>query len=113
MLRWMFWEQYSHEPNVATLRFWRRYVGEDQLTQQQRALLPVKFADGAAALALMDAHLATRDFFVGRSLTLADIVLYPYTHVADEGGFDLDGSPNVRAWMGRVASHPRHIGLDD
>lgn len=113
MLRWMFWEQYSHEPNVATLRFWRRYVGEDQLTQQQRALLPVKFADGAAALALMDAHLATRDFFVGRSLTLADIVLYPYTHVAAEGGFDLDGSPNLRAWMGRVASHPRHIGLDD
>ena len=112
MLRWMFWEQYSHEPNVATLRFWRRYVGEEQLDEAQRALVPGKFSAGVAALALMDEHLATRDFFTGTGLTLADIVLYAYTHVAEEGGFDLDSCPNVRAWLQRVASSPGHIGID-
>ncbi len=112
MLRWMFWEQYSHEPNVATLRFWRHYVGEAHLSEAQRALVAGKFAAGFAALALMDRHLQTRDFFVGRGITLADIVLYAYTHVAEEGGFALDACPNVRAWLGRVASSPRHVGMD-
>ena len=111
MLRWMFWEQYSHEPNVATLRFWRRYVGEEQLDEAQRALVSGKFSAGVAALALMNEHLARRDFFTGDGLTLADIVLYAYTHVAEEGGFDLDSCPNVRAWLQRVASSPGHIGM--
>jgi glutathione S-transferase len=113
LLRWLFWEQYNHEPNVATMRFWRAFVGEANLTELQRQLLPGKVAAGEAALALMDAHLARRDFFVLDRLTLADIALYAYTHVAGEGGFDLDRYPNVRAWLARVAAHPAHIPITD
>ena len=65
MLRWMFWEQYNHEPNIATLRFWLYFVGEANLTDVQRAQLPGKRATGEAALALMDEHLAGRDWLVG------------------------------------------------
>src|SRR6188768_3872434 len=85
MLRWMFWEQYNHEPNIATARFWKTMVGLDKLGELQRALLPGKHAAGEAALALMDEHLARRDWFVIDRLTLADIALYAYTHVAEEG----------------------------
>lgn len=112
MLRWMFWEQYSHEPNIATVRFWRRWVGEANLSDLQRAMLPAKIAAGNAALALMDAHLGRSAFLVGDALTLADIALYAYTHVADEGGFDLQPYPNVRAWLARVAAVPGHVSID-
>lgn len=112
MLRWMFWEQYNHEPNIATLRFWLRWVGEDKLTDMQRAQLPVKRAGGEAALALMDEHLSRRTYFVGERLTLADIVLYAYTHVAKEGGFDLSAYPALGAWLARVAAVPGHICID-
>jgi glutathione S-transferase len=112
MLRWMFWEQYNHEPNVATLRFWFGWIGEANFSDLQRTLLPSKRAAGEAALALMDEHLATRAFFVADRLTLADIALYAYTHVADDGGFDLSGYPNVQAWLARVAAQPGHIGMD-
>lgn len=112
MLRWMFWEQYSHEPNIATVRFWRRWVGEANLSDLQRAMLPAKIAAGHAALALMDAHLGRSAFLVGDALTLADIALYAYTHVADEGGFDLQPYPNVRAWLARVAAEPGHVSID-
>ncbi|WP_298689189.1 glutathione S-transferase family protein [uncultured Sphingomonas sp.] len=112
MFRWMFFEQYSHEPNVATLRFWRAFVGEDQLSAAQRALIPGKRAAGDAALDLMDTHLQTHAFFVGERLTLADIALYAYTHVAGEGGFDLARWPAVAAWCARVAAQPGHIGFD-
>jgi glutathione S-transferase len=112
MLRWMFWEQYNHEPNVATLRFWLAFVGEDNLSDLQRAQLPAKKAAGDAALKLMDAHLAERPFFVGASLSLADIALYAYTHVAEEGGgFDLADHPNVAAWLARVAAAPGYIPI--
>jgi glutathione S-transferase len=112
MLRWMFWEQYNHEPNVATLRFWLAFVGEDNLTDLQRAQLPAKKAAGDAALALMDEHLAERPFFVGDSLSLADIALYAYTHVAEEGGgFHLADHPNVAAWLARVAAAPGYIPI--
>jgi glutathione S-transferase len=111
MLRWMFWEQYNHEPNIATLRFWRTMVGEDQLTHLQRALVPTKQAAGEAALALMDEHLATHRFLVADRLTLADIALYAYTHVAEEGGFDLTRVPAVQAWVARVAEQPGHIPI--
>lgn len=112
MLRWMFWEQYNHEPNIATVRFWRRWVGFDALDAVQTALLPGKQAAGRAALALMDDHLAGRSFFVGDRLTLADIALYAYTHVAEEGGFDLAPCVHVREWLGRVAAQPEHIPID-
>jgi len=112
MLRWMFWEQYNHEPNVATLRFWYGWIGEANFTELQRANLPGKRAAGIAALELMDEHLATRTFFVGAALTVADIALYAYTHVCEEGGYDLGLYPAVRAWLARVAAQPGHVTLD-
>lgn len=112
MLRWMFWEQYSHEPNVATLRFWRRYIGEEGLSATQAALLPAKEAAGRAALALMDGHLARTDWMAAGRFTLADIALYAYTHVAEEGGFDLHALPNVRRWLERVAALPGHVPFE-
>ena len=95
-------EQYNHEPNVATLRFWLAYVGEENLTPEQRAAIPAKRAAGEAALRLMDDHLTTRDWFVGDGITLADIALYAYTHVAEEGGFVLADYPNIQAWIARL-----------
>ncbi len=112
MLRWMFFEQYNHEPNVATLRFWLAYIGEANLIASQAALLPAKRAAGDAALDLMETHLSTRDFFVGDRLTLADIALFAYTHVAEEGGFDLAARPAVLAWIARVKALPNHIAMD-
>src|SRR3546814_2814440 len=95
MLRWMFFEQYNHEPNIATMRFWLAYVGEARLSEAQRAQIPAKRTAGEAALKLMDEHLADRRFFIGDHLSLADVALYAYTHVADEGGFALSDFPNV------------------
>ena len=111
MLRWMFFEQYSHEPNIATLRFWLHFVGEDKLTEQQDAQIMAKRIAGCEALALMDAHLATRDWFVGDSVTLADIALYAYTHVAGDGGFKLEEYPAIRAWLARVEALPGYIPM--
>jgi glutathione S-transferase len=112
MLRWMFWEQYNHEPNVATLRFWYGWIGEANFSDIQRANLPGKRAAGEAALALMDEHLASRGFFVAGRLTLADIALYPYTAACEEGGFELGRYPSVQAWLARVAAQPGHISAD-
>jgi glutathione S-transferase len=109
MLRWMFWEQYNHEPNIATLRFWYGWVGEENFSELQRTLEPVKRAAGEAALALMDEHLATRDFFVAGRLTLADIALYAYTAPCEEAGFRLADYPHVQAWLARVAAQPGHV----
>lgn len=111
MLRWMAWEQYSHEPNIATLRFWIAYVGEAQLTDGQRLAIPAKREAGNAALRLMDEHLAARTTFVGDRLSLADIALFAYTHVAEEGGFDLARYPHVRAWLDRVAAAPNFLPM--
>ena len=111
MLRWMFFEQYNHEPNVATLRFWLAFLGEERLSDVQRSLLPGKREAGEAALRLMDEHLAGRDWFVGSRLSLADIALYTYTHVADEGGFDLGRYPAVTAWIARIASMPGYLPM--
>ena len=113
MLRWMFWEQYNHEPNVATLRFWLGFIGEQGLSELQRAQLPAKQAAGEAALKLMDEHLEGRAFFVGDAASLADIALYAYTHVAEEGGaYRLADYPNVQAWLARVAALPGYIPID-
>ena len=111
MLRWMFFEQYSHEPNVATLRFWLHFVGEGRLTEQQEAQVMAKRIAGCEALKLMDAHLAARDWFVGDGVTLADIALYAYTHVADEGGFKLEEYPAIRAWLGRMEDLPGYVSM--
>jgi glutathione S-transferase len=112
MLRWMFFEQYNHEPNIATLRFWLAFVGEDRLSDFQRSQLEPKRAAGEAALKLMDEHFARQPFFVGESLTLADVALFAYTHVAEEGGFRLEDYPNVQLWLHRVSAEPGFIPLN-
>ena len=112
MLRWMFWEQYSHEPNIATLRFWMRELGPDGLSDLQRVQMPGKRQQGNAALKLMDEHLGGRDWFVGDSISLADICLFAYTHVAGDADFDLQRYSNVLAWIQRVKAEPRYIDKD-
>lgn len=112
MLRWMFFEQYNHEPNIATLRFWLAYVGDANLTEQQRAQVPAKRVAGEAALELMEQELEHRDWFVGDSCTLADISLYAYTHVAEAGGFRLEDYRRVGAWLDRIAALPGYVAMD-
>ncbi|WP_394731178.1 glutathione S-transferase family protein [Altererythrobacter sp. GH1-8] len=111
MLRWMFFEQYNHEPNVATLRFWLRFVGEANLSEQQRAQILAKRMAGQDALALMDGELVHRGFMAGDTPTLADIALFPYTHVAEEGGFGLDNYPHIQGWIERVAALPGFVPM--
>jgi glutathione S-transferase len=112
MLRWMFWEQYNHEPNIATLRFWKGWVGLNNLTELQRLQMTGKRVAGNEALKLMDDHLAGREWFVGDHMTLADICLFAYTHVAGEGDFDLKRYPNVLEWIERVKGQPRYIPMN-
>ena len=112
MLRWMFFEQYNHEPNVATLRFWLLFVGERNLSEAQRGQIMAKRAGGEAALALMDEHLARQDWMVGSGVSLADIALYAYTHVCEAGGFRLRDYPAICAWLNRVAALPGYVPMD-
>jgi len=112
MLRWMFFEQYNHEPNVATLRFWLRFVGEANLSAEQRAQIMAKRMAGCAALELMDRHLAGSAFFAGAAVTLADIALFAYTHVAEEGGFGLGDYPHILAWIARMQALPGFVAMD-
>jgi glutathione S-transferase len=113
MLRWMFFEQYSHEPNVATLRFWMHFIGRDKLTEFQSVQVEPKWMAGSAALKLMDQHLAANDWFVpGAGVTLADIALFAYTHVCEEGGcFHLADYPAVQQWIARVQALPRFVPM--
>ena len=113
MLRWMFFEQYNHEPNIATLRFWRSMIGEAKLSEAQLLAIPAKETAGNAALSLMETHIAGRRFFIGDTISLADIVLYAYTHVAGEGGFDLAAYPAIRAWLTAVAGEPKYAAMAD
>jgi glutathione S-transferase len=112
MLRWLFWEQYNHEPNIATLRYWRTY-GAEQVTEAQRVQMPAKQAGGEAALALMDTHLAKHEWLVGGAVSVADLALYAYTHVAEQGGFPMADYPHVTAWCARVAALEKHIRMGD
>jgi glutathione S-transferase len=107
LLQWMFFEQYSHEPNIAVVRFWAE-AGIDP----PAAELAAKRAGGEAALAAMERHLTDRRFFVADSYSLADIALYAYTHVAHQGGFSLERYPAIGAWIERVAARPGHITID-
>jgi len=112
MLRWMFWEQYSHEPNVATLRFWMRWLGTDNLSEMQRLQMTPKRTAGNAALKLMDEHLDGREWFVGEGMTLADVCLFAYTHVAGDADFDLAAYPHVVEWIERIKGHPHYLPMD-
>ncbi len=112
MLRWMFFEQYSHEPNIATLRFWCKFVGVANLSEQQRDQMPLKRIAGQDALSTMNTHLEGRDWFAGSHASLADIALFAYSHVAEEGGFDLAAYPAVQSWLERVPTLPGFVAMD-
>jgi glutathione S-transferase len=109
VLQWMFFEQYSHEPNVATPRYWITHGVE--MTPERTMALPGKRKLGYDALGVMEGHLKDRPFFVGGRLSIADIALYAYTHVAEEGGFDLSAYPAVNTWLARVAGEGPHIPI--
>jgi glutathione S-transferase len=113
MLRWMFWEQYNHEPNIATLRFWFRFIGVEALSDAQRMQITGKRENGLHALDLMDKHLENRKWFVADQFSLADICLFAYTHVADEADFDLEAYPEIIRWLERIMMLDGHVGLDD
>jgi glutathione S-transferase len=107
----MFFEQYSHEPAIAVVRFLVAYSGE---AERYASVIERKTADGYRALDALEAHLGREDgsYVVGMHMSLADIALYAYTHVAGEGGFDLAGYPAIRAWLDRVAAEPGHVPID-
>ena len=109
VLQWMFFEQYKHEPGVAVVRFWDS-IAPEQLTPPPG--LEAKRADGLVALKAMERHLREREYFVGETLTIADITLFACTHVAHEAGFDLESLPAVRAWLGRLEAHPGIFPMD-
>jgi glutathione S-transferase len=108
VLQWQFFEQYSHEPYIATPRYIVRYLGNPPARQQE---LAERRPRGYDALNVMEHHLADADFFVGGQYTIADITLYAYTHVAPEGGIALDDFPRIRAWLDRVAAQPGHVPM--
>jgi glutathione S-transferase len=108
VLQWLFFEQYSHEPNVATVRFWVHELGRGR-DKAWAEKIAEKRERGYAALDAMERHLAGRRFFVAERYSIADIALYAYTHVAPEGEFDLGRYPAIRAWLDRVADQPGHV----
>ena len=108
VLQWMFFEQYTHEPAIAVVRFLVAYSGD---AERHAATIEQRTATGYRALGSMERHLDGNAYFVGDSLTLADIALYAYTHVAHEGGFSLDAYPAIRAWLDRVAAEPGHVPI--
>jgi glutathione S-transferase len=108
VMEWLFFEQYNHEPNVATVRFWIKW---NLLNDERRPLLAQKKKNGYAALDVMEKHLQKNAFFVGNAYTIADIALFAYTHVAGEGEFDLTPYSAIRAWLDRVREQPRHIPI--
>ena len=110
VLQWMFFEQYSHEPYVATPRFIVRHLPADS---PRRNELPQRLARGREALGVMETHLTGRNFFVANRYTIADIALYAYTHVAAEGGLELHPYPKLRDWLARIAASADHVRLLD
>jgi glutathione S-transferase len=109
LLQWMFFEQYDHEPAIAVARFWVSYSGRPEHFADR---LPERIEVGNKALAAMERHLNSHAYFVGERISLADIALYAYTHVAHEGGFDLGGYSAIRGWLERVAAEPGHVPID-
>jgi glutathione S-transferase len=111
VLRWMFFEQHSHEPAIAAARFWLSLVkgGRELRTHD----VDMWMEQGYEALSLMERHLRAHDYFVGDRITVADVALYAHTHVAGEGDFDLSKVPAVLDWIARVAADPGHIRIDE
>ena len=109
VLQWQFFEQYSHEPFIATSRYIIRYLGSPP---DRQADLEARRIGGYAALDVMESHLRNKAFFVGSTYSIADISLYAYTHVAPEGGFSLKPYVNISNWLHRIAQHPQHVTMD-
>jgi glutathione S-transferase len=107
VMQWLFFEQYSHEPYIATSRFWLQHG----MAEAKRTALEEKQAPGYAALGVMEQRLQDHPFLVGDRYTIADIALFAYTHVAHEGGFSLEQFPSVRSWIERIQSQPHHIPI--
>jgi glutathione S-transferase len=110
VLEWLFFEQYSHEPYIATVRFWVHYLGKGEAMKDRIAETMPK---GYAALGVMERALAAQPFLAGERYTIADIALYAYTHVAPQGGFDLSGYPAIRSWLQRIAAQPGHVPMGE
>jgi glutathione S-transferase len=110
VLQWLFFEQNSHEPFIATSRFWISILGKGD---RYKEAIEEKRQPGYAALNLMENHLKTRNFLVAERYTIADIALFAYTHVADEGGFDLTQFPAIQAWIERVKLQPGYISITE
>jgi glutathione S-transferase len=109
VLQWQFFEQYSHEPYIAVARFIAKYLGlPDERRDEYRAKQP----GGHKALAVMESRLVAHPYLVGAHLSVADISLYGYTHVAHEGGFDLSGYPGIQAWLQRIRVEPNYVGME-
>ncbi len=108
VMQWLFFEQYSHEPNVATARYIIRYLNRPE---DRETVLQEKQKKGVQALQVLEDHFQDHSFLVGEAYTIADIALYAYTHVADEGGFQLGDFPQIQQWIGRMQSHPRHVTM--
>lgn len=109
VLQWMFFEQFSHEPYIAKSRFWVSILNAKEHYKEQLAtLIPL----GYAAMDVMEAHLANHSFFVNNQYSIADIALYAYTHVAEEGSFDLSRYINIQNWFKRIESQPEFITID-
>lgn len=107
VLQWLFFEQYSHEPNIAVVRFWLKFAD----TRPSESEIDERRALGYTALEAMDRHLGERDYLVAERYTIADIALYAYTHVAGDAGFDLSRFLAVRRWLQRVAAQPGHVPI--
>ena len=110
VLQWQFFEQYSHEPYIAVARFIQFYLG---LPQERLEEYKKLHKGGYKALKVMARQLQLTPYLVGDQFSIADVALYAYTHVAHQGGFDLDAYPGVQAWMARVASHPKYVPMLD
>lgn len=108
VMQWLFFEQFSHEPHLATSRYWISILGK---AEEYKEELAKKQKLGYAALQVMEKHLSTRDFFVGNKYSIADIGLFAYTHVAEEGRFDLSRFPAILAWIERVKARPKYISI--
>ena len=108
-LQWMFFEQYNHEPNIATSRYWIHVLGE---REKYAEALVEKQQKGHDALRVMESHLSGRNFFVGSDYSIADIALYAYTHVAGQGGFSLDAYPAIRGWLERVKRQQGYVAME-
>ena len=110
VLEWLFFEQYSHEPYIATVRFWVHYLND---AEGRRDKIAEAMPRGYAALGVMDQQLARNPFIAGADYTVADIALFAYTHVAHQGGYALDGYPAIRAWLDRITAQPDYVAMKD